>query len=84
MNKELMVKHIIQCFRSATHHTFVFNMDCVGTCKCNNIPFPFRLGAKMITTNKDVLIYCWHIFTKLTYPQSALPIGHHLEVTVGF
>ena len=52
MYKAQMENHIMQCFKCATYHKCVVHM---GTCKCNFPPFPFRLGAKMIVTNKDML-----------------------------
>ena len=41
-NKEQLEKQAIQSFMRAAYHTCVFNMACVGTCKCNRTPFPSR------------------------------------------
>ena len=35
------VFYTIQYFRGATHHTFVFNMVCLGMCKCNHMSFSY-------------------------------------------
>ena len=45
MNQEQLGKHIIQCFRCATHHICVFNMACAGACKSDGTPFPTGPGS---------------------------------------
>lgn len=42
MNYEQMKKQSMQSFRQVTHQTCVFNMACVGACKCVCMPFPSR------------------------------------------
>ena len=34
-----MGKYIIQCFSNVTYHMCVFDMVCVGMCKCDHISF---------------------------------------------
>ena len=39
---ESVGKHTVKCFRHAMYHTGVFNMMCLGVCKCDHMSFPAR------------------------------------------
>lgn len=45
MNHEQVGKHAIQCFRHATYRMSIFNIACVGACKCDRTPFVSRPGS---------------------------------------